>query len=243
MKTTHFIALALVTVAMVGCVLPSARQKQPSTVTVSGEGTVSVAPDMVRMTVSMSNVAPSTRAAQEAVGRMTAQVLAILKEAGIDDKDIQTASLRFNPEYEWRNERRILVGQHAEQSIDFAVRDIASDTEKAPRLIDRISGIDGITMNRMDFSVADNTPHFERSRELAFEKVLQKAEQYASLAGMKVDRVFSVVEDGASPATPLYRSASLNQFKAEVAMDAASTVLPAGQMEITTRISAVFLLE
>jgi uncharacterized protein YggE len=243
MKKTHFFALALVAVAIVGCVLPSARQKQASTVTVSGVGTVSVAPDMVSMTVSMSNVAKTTREAQEAVGRLTAQVLAILKEAGIEDKDIQTASLRFNPEYDWRNNRRILVGQSTEQSIAFAVRGIGEDAEKAPRLIDRLSGIDGITMNQMDFGTSDNTPHFVRSRELAFEKARQKAEQYASLAGMKVGRVLSVSEDGASPATPLYRSASLNQFKTEVAMDAASTVLPSGQMEITTRISAVFLLE
>jgi uncharacterized protein YggE len=242
MKATNFLTLVLVTVAMVGCVLPSARQKQPSTITVSGEGTVSVAPDMVRMTVYMSNVAKTTREAQEAVSRMTAQVLAILKEAGIDDKDIQTASLRFNPEYEWRNDKRVLVGQSAEQSIGFSVRDIAGNTEKAPRLIDRISGIDGITMNRMYFSVADNTPHLVRSRELAFEKALQKAEQYASLAGMKVGRVFSVVEDGASPTTP-FSPASFRQYSFSEFSEDFTIELPAGEIEISTGISAVFLLE
>lgn len=234
--------LAAAVVVLSGCVQPSVQQ-EPSTVTVSGVGTVSVAPDMVRMTVSMSRVERTTRLAQEAVGRMAGQVLAILGEAAIEDKDIQTASLRFNPEYEWRSNRSVLIGQRAEQSIDFAVRRIGEDAEKVARLIDRLSEIDGIVMNQIDFGVADNTEHFVRSRELAFEKAMQKAEQYASLSGLRVGRMLSLSEDGANPAAPLYRSAAVNQFKVEAAMDAASTVLPSGQMEITTRISAVFVLE
>ncbi len=234
--------LAAAVALLSGCVQSTVRQ-EPSTVTVSGVGTVSIAPDMVRMTVSMSKVERTTRLAQEAVGRMAGQALTILKEAGIEDKDTQTASLRFSPEYEWRNNRSVLVGQRADQSIDFAVRGIGEDAEKVARLIDRLSGIDGIMMNRIDFSVADNTEHFARSRELAFEKAMQKAEQYAALSGLKVGRMLSLSEDGANPATPLYRAAMTNQLKAEVAMDAASTVLPSGQMEITTRISAVFMLE
>lgn len=244
MKAKHFLVCGLAAAAMAlsGCVQKSVRQ-EPSTVTVSGVGTVSVAPDMVSMSVSMSKLERTTRLAQEAVGRMAAQVLAILKEAGIEDKDIQTASLRFNPEYQWQNNRSVLTGQRAEQGIDFSVRGIGEDAEKVARLIDRLSGIDGIMMNRIDFGVADNTEHFAGSRELAFQKAMQKAEQYAALSGLKVGRVLSLSEDGASPAAPLYRSATVNMFKEEVMMDAASTVLPSGQMEITARISAVFLLE
>ncbi len=244
MKAKWFLMCGLVAAITIlsGCVQNGVRQEQ-STVTVSGVGTVSIEPDMVRMTVSMSKVESTTRLAQEAVGRMAGQVLAILKEAGIEDKDIQTASLRFNPEYQWRNNRSVLVGQRAEQSIDFAVRGIGEDAEKVARLIDRLSGIDGIMLNQIDFGVADNTEHFVRSRELAFEKAIHKAEQYAGLSGLKVGRVLSLSEDGTNPAAPLYRAAASNMFKEEVAMDAASTVLPSGQMEITTRISVVFLLE
>ncbi len=82
---------------------------------------------MVRLTVSMNKTERTTRLAQEAVGKMAAQVLAILKDSGIEDKDIMTASLRFSPEYTWRNGRSVLVGQRADQSIDFAVRGILED--------------------------------------------------------------------------------------------------------------------
>jgi uncharacterized protein YggE len=246
MKTKNLLLRGLVAAVVVlsGCT-QSAGQKELSTVTVSGVGTVNVTPDMVRLTVSMSKIERTTRLAQESVGKMTARVLAILKDSGIEDKDISTASLRFNPEYEWRNGRSILIGQRTEQSIDFAVRNIGQNAEKVARIIDRLTEIDGIVLNQISFSVADNTEHFVRSRELAFEKAMQKAQQYAELSGLKVGRVLNLSEDGANNASPLYRSRMENQFMMEAAFaaDAASTVLPSGQMEITTRISVMFLLE
>ena len=245
MRAKHYLILGLVaSVTALSSCGPNNAKQEPSTVTVSGVGTVSVAPNMVRLSVSMNKIERTTRQAQESVGTMAAQVLTILKDSGIEGKDIMTASLRFNPEYEWRNNRSVLVGQRAEQSIDFAVRNIGQDTEKVARIIDRLTGIDGIVMNQINFSVADNTEHFIRSRELAFEKAMQKAEQYAELSGLKVGRVLSLSEEGANSPSPLYRSAMVNQFKMEeVSADAVSTVLPSGQMEITTRISVVFLME
>lgn len=238
--------LVAVVVVLTGCCRQNTGGNgQTSTVTVSGVGTVNIAPDMVNLTVSMNKVERTTRLAQSAVGTMAAQVLAILKDSAIEEKDIQTASLRFNPEYEWRNERSILTGQRAEQSIDFAVRGIGQEAEKVARIIDRLTEIDGIVLNQINFSVADNTEHFIRSRELAFEKAMQKAQQYASLSGLKVGRVLSLSEDGASTPSPIYGNRAVNQFKMEAAFaeDAASTVLPSGQMEITTRITVVFTLE
>jgi uncharacterized protein YggE len=236
-------SLVVVGLALTGCIQNSVRQES-SIVTVSGTGTVSVEPDMVEMTVSVSETARTTRQAQEAVGKMVAQVLAILKDSGVGDKDIKTASLTFNPQYEWRSNRSVLVGQRAEQSIDFAVRDIREDSEKVARTIDRLTGIDGIMMNQINFSVGDNTENFVRSRELAFEKAIQKAQQYAQLSGLKVGRVLNLSEDGTNAPSPIYGAGAINQFKVEALYDtAASTVLPSGQTEITTRISVTFLLE
>ncbi|MDR2935937.1 MAG: SIMPL domain-containing protein [Rikenellaceae bacterium] len=244
MKASCFLVCALA-VLLSGCGQSNGRQ-EPSTVTVSGVGTVSVEPDMVRMTVSLSETARTTRLAQEAVGKMAGRVLGILKDSGIEDKDIMTASLTFNPEYEWRVSRSVLVGQRAEQGIEFAVRDIRQNNEKVAGIIDRLVEIDGIVLSRINFSVGDNTEHFVRSRELAFEKAVQKAGQYAELSRLKVGKVLSLSEDGVGNAVPLYGNRMVNQqFKMEEAavMADVATVLPSGQLEVTTRISVVFLLE
>ena len=151
----------------------------------------------------------------------------------------------FSPEYEWRRNKSVLIGQRAEQGIEFAVRDIRQDSGKVARIIDSLAGIDGITMNRISFGVSDNTEYFVRSRELALGKAMQKAQQYAGLSGLKIVRVLDLSEDGSNGAFPIYGNRMVNQFAKEEAVvaDAVSTVLPSGQMEITTRISVTFLLE
>jgi hypothetical protein len=233
--------LVAIVAMLSGCGQNTVRQQ--STVTVSGIGTVSVEPDMVSMNVSMSKIAPTTRQAQEAVGKMAVRVLEILKEAGIEDKDIKTATLRFNPEYEWRSNRSVLVGQKAEQGIDFAVRNIGQDSDKIARLIDKLVQVDGIVMNQINFNIADKTEHYVHSRELAFEKAAQKAKQYAELSGLRVGRVLSLSENTSDDSAPVYGNRMIKQTMMEFASDESSTVLPSGQMEITTRISAVFSLE
>lgn len=70
--------------------------------------------------------------------------------------------------------------------------------------------------------------------------------QYAEFSGLSVGRVLNLSEEGANNAVPLYGNRIMvNQFKLEEASFAradAATV-PSGQLEVTTRISAVFLPE
>jgi uncharacterized protein YggE len=247
MKLKHYTVVATLAVALsTSCSVRTVEQKEPRTVSVSGTGTVSVAPDMIRMSVSMSKIASTTRQAQETVGKTVAQVLEILKEAGIDEKSIGTASLRFSPEYEWRRNGQVLLGQRAEQTVTFPVHGIADDPDKAPRIIDRLTQLNGIVLNGVDFDVKDRSAQFARSRELAFQKAAEKAEQYAVLAGRKLKGVFSISEGGAQH-LPLagVRQLSQNRMHEEkmTLADDASTVLPSGKLEITTSISVVYLME
>lgn len=242
MKSIKYAVVILAVALVAGCNFQSNNQ---STVSVIGTGTVSVNPDMVNMSISLSRTAPTTQRAQEEISRMVRQALEILKSMDIEDKDISTASLTFNPEYEYSLNRRVLIGQRATQTITFSINDIQSDSEKASQIIDRLVQINGIELNSMNFNVKNNTEHFIKSRELAFRKAEEKAQQYAELSGLKVVKVLSVSDDGNQQFMPANnRMMVYAQEEMAVSKDmAGSTVLPAGEMEITTRISAVFVLE
>lgn len=238
--------LAILSVALfVTACSGNVGHRNQSTVSVVGTGTVMVQPDMIRMNISLSKTAPTTRAAQEEVSKMVRQALTVLSKYNIEDKNIITASLTFSPEYEYRNNRSVLIGQNARQTIAFSIEGIQSDSEKVSRIIDRLVQINGIELNQMDFSVKDNTEHFVKSRELAFRKAADKAKQYAELSGLKVGRVLNISEDGSQQVLPV-NNRMMNQynvFAEAAAADMSSTMLPSGELEITTRISAVFLLE
>jgi uncharacterized protein YggE len=237
----HFgvFVLILTVVFLSGC----DKKQNQSTISVLGAGTVLVQPDMVQMSISLSKVAPTTKAAQEEVSKMVRQALKVLKDADIEDKNINTASLTFHSEYEYTN-RRILVGQRAEQRITFSIEDISND-EKISGIIDQLIQINGIELNYINFSVKDTTEYFIRSRELAFQKAEEKAKQYAELSKLKMVKVLSISEEGTQQIMPM--NTMMNNMRAsfdEVKLaGGSSTVVPMGELEITTRVFVVFGLE
>ena len=226
---------------ILGCDKKDEQQSQCS-ISVFGTGTVLVQPDMIQMTITLSKVAQTTKMAQEEVSKMVRQALMILKEENIEEKAITTASLTFHSEYEYTN-KRILVGQKAEQRIIFSIDDINSDNEKVPRIIDRLIQINGIELNQINFSVKNNTEYFIRSRDLAFQKAFEKANQYAELSKLKIIKVLSISEESNQQISPI-NNRLMNQSMAEATVaDIGSTIVPTGELEITTRILVVFLLE
>ena len=252
MKTKHICACLLLLTALFTSSCYGHRhihKERPSrsTISVVGTGTVFVQPDMIQMSVTLSNVSQTTKMASDEVSKMVKQALAILKAEKIEDKFISTASLTFHSAYEYKNHEQVLTGQRAEQSITFSIENIKSDNEKVSRIIDQLIQIDGIALNQVSFSVKDNTPHFIKSRELAFQKALEKATQYAELSNSKIKKVLSISEEWTQNMLPINNRLSNRQVAYEdagaSASDAGSTVVPAGELEITTRISVVFSLE
>lgn len=242
MKTKYICAfcLIIITLFMFGC--KKNNRENQSIVSVFGTGTVFAQPDIIQMRITLSNVSQTTKMAQDEVNRMVRQVLAILKDNAIEDKNIMTASLTFRSEYEYTN-RRILVGQRAEQVITFSVDNIDVDSERISEIIDRLIQINGIELNQINFSVKDPTDYFIRSRELAFQKAVEKVNQYAELSSLKIIRVLNISEDINQQFSPMNNRLMNNSMVYQAREAADSTIVPTGELDITTRIFVEFLLE
>ena len=242
MKTIYILVFALLSVVVFvsGC---NKETGQQSTISVFGTGTVSVQPDIIQMSITLSNVAQTTKEAQEEVSKMVKQALSILKEAKIEDKNINTASLNFSSEYEYTN-KRTLVGQRAQQTITFSIENITNDAEKSSWIIDQLIQINGIELNQVNYSVKNTTEYYVKLRELAYQKAVEKANQYAELSNLKLIKVLSISDQGTQQVSP-----TSNRFSRQLADDIVmaggdgSTVLPIGELEITTSILVLFLLK
>jgi len=231
----------LVAISLMGCV----GGRRQSTIVVSGVGTVSAQPDTIQMTISLRHTAATTREAQTEVTGMVRQALEILHRSGVEERNIGTAFLRFFPEYEWGPMGRNFLGQRAEQMITFSIDDIGADSERASAIIDRLIGINGIELQGMHFSVGDTAELHYRARELAYQEAYEKAQQYARLSGQRIVRTIGIFEEGRGYGSPFPTHARAGQ-RVMFAMDAVAeaagpTVLPAGEMEISTRITVEFL--
>jgi len=243
MKPKHLKAfMFMILIISISACVKDAGQK--STISVYGTGTVLVQPDVINMSITLSNVAQTTKIAQEAVSRMVRRALAILKEAGVEDKNITTASLTFRSEYEYTN-RRIFIGQRAEQRINFSIDNINNDSEneKVSGIIDQLVQINGIELNQLNFGVKNNTEYFIRSRELAFQKAVEKANQYAELSNLKILKVSSISDEGVQQISPVQNRFTNQLADAMLQSEAGTTIIPTGELEITTRILVEFILE
>jgi len=71
------------------------------TITVSGTGKASMAPDVAKITFSVQHTEPKVADAQAATTEQANAALAFVKEKGIADKDIKTLSYNVYPQYEY----------------------------------------------------------------------------------------------------------------------------------------------
>ena len=234
-KKIAVIGLVFCAFLLFGCSIES--KSNQSSVTVSGIGSVLVTPDMVQMTINFSHVAATTREAKAEVDKRISQILGILKEEGIEEKDIKTISLSYETETDYVSGRAVTAGQRASQTMTVTVYNIVENPNKFPSLLDRITIIDRVSIRNIIFDTENKTEVFKQSRELAYEKALDKAKQYAELSGRKIAKVLTISE---ARSRDVFLSASNVAYDAVGFKGGAS--VPTGEQEITTEITVSFLM-
>jgi uncharacterized protein YggE len=217
------------------------KQGAQSTVSVSGIGTVLVQPDMVQMNINFSHVAQTTQQAKREVDIKIRQIINILKADDIEDKDIKTVSLSYDAEMEYLNGRSVLTGQRAQQTIVVTINDIINNPDRLPELLDKITAVDRVVIRDIIFDTKDKTELFRQSRELAYQKALDKANQYAHLSGQKIVKVLTISEERSRD---IFKASLFSNVAFDAAESAAMrTPIPTGEQEVTSEITVTFLMK
>jgi uncharacterized protein YggE len=178
-----------------------AQSDFPPAISVTGEGTVSVPPDRASVDAGVASDAKTAREASEANNVAMAKVLAALKGAGIDEKDLQTARLSLQPQYAPnRSGPAAIVGYRASNRVSIRLRDVA----RIASVIDTLVGAGANDIGNISFSVSQASKLRDEAREKAVADARRKAEIYARAAGVTLGAPLSIVEGG-SPA-PVFRS-------------------------------------
>lgn len=169
--------------------------QQPPRMTVSGEASVSVAPDHAQIRLGVTSQAKTARDASEANARAATALIAALRAAGIDDKDIQTTRLALQPTYDQPQGggRGRINGFQASNIVTIKVRDIG----RLADVIDRAVGAGATDIGGIEFLVAEPSLALDRARTEAFADARRKAEIYAKAAGVPLGRVLALSEDHA----------------------------------------------
>ena len=208
---------ALAAAALAGALLTAPALAQvipPAAISVTGEATVSVPPDLAEIGGGVTSEAKTAREASEANNAAMGKVLQALKGAGIEGKDIQTARLSLQPQSAPnRSGPSAIAGYRASNRVTVRVRDVT----KVASVIDTLVGAGANEIGGINFVVSQASKLLDEARERAVADARRKAEIYAKAAGVTLGAPLSISEEGNSAPVPYRRMAAGMAVSAPVA--------------------------
>ena len=172
-------------------------------VTVTGEASLSVAPDAAVIRIGVTSVGKTAKAASEINTKEMTAVLAAIKASGIAERDIQTSRLSLQPQYDPNKAGTArLLGFQVTNQLTVTIRDIG----KLPELLDSAVGAGANEMSGIEFIVSKQSNLLDQARGEAIADARRKAELYAKAAGAKIGPVLAITEEGASPPHPVMKA-------------------------------------
>ena len=214
-------------------------------ISVVGESTISVKPDIAILDIGVETFAESVALARQSAAQEMGSVISALKKQGVDDSDIQTNRLNISPSYDYeeimvrgkRTGRQVLTGYFVNNVVKVRIREL----EKAGEVIDRTAsaGGDSIRINGISFTVDDLSPYKVLLRKAAVEDSLVKANHYATESGVILGPLISLSETIA-PAIQSFQKDMA--FGMRAMSESMPTSVSGGELDIHHSIQATFAI-
>jgi hypothetical protein len=204
--------------------------KEPRTINVVGTGQVRGTPDVLDLTLGVSTRAKSAGEALSHNSELSSKLNGVLRDAGVDEKDIQTANLSISPIFDDDGENVIAYG--VSNTVDVKIREIA----KAGKVVDAAAGVAGdeIVVNGLVFSFDDNSELVAQARTEAVKRAKSQAEQLAKAAGVELGDILTITE-GSAPEGPVLTAAP----RSAAASDSATPIEP-GSQSLSVEVNMTF---
>ncbi len=202
---------------------------------VTGEGKVTVTPDIVNITMGVQSQEASVADAMKKTSDAMAKVMDVLKANNIADNDIQTQQFSINPQYSYDQTTgtQNITGYQVTNTINVKLRDI----NKVGTLIDAVVAAGGnlTVINNVNFTVEDPTKYYDDARQKAIDDANKKAQEIADLYGVTLGKPTYVLE---TSSTPYYSGVSAGL----AIMTGQGTSISAGSTDIILDVQASYAM-
>ncbi len=198
-------------------------------ITAQATGQVSGTPDVVTVTLGVETRDASAQAALDSNNALAAEVIATIKANGVADEDLQTSRLSISPTFD---DTSTITGYQVSNMVTAKLRDVG----KAGALIDAVgaSAGDAIRVQRISFSIDDDSVLRAAARADAVHRAQAQAQQMADAAGVRLGLLHAITE---TPQTsgPYYAATEM----AAAAPDA-SVPVEVGSVDLSVVVQVVY---
>jgi uncharacterized protein len=228
--------LILTVVCVFGTAYGAFAQQQNPTLTVSGRGEVSTAPDVAVVRLGAVAQAKTAGAAQDLVSASVLRVLKGIKALGIPEEKIATVQLNLAPIYASRSQGSLeeprepaIIGYRAGNIVRVTVDDL----KILGTVVDAGLSAGANQMEGISFDLKDDSEQRRQALRLAARDAQSKAESIAAAMGVHLGRVRSVSEGGVNFVRP-----QMNAVSAFALRDAAP--IQPGQLQVEASLTVSY---
>lgn len=171
---------------------PQIATALPGTITVVGEGKVTLEPDIARVTIGVETITNTVQEASNQNRETVEAVLAALTEQGIAEEDLQTSGFSIYAE------RFGAEGPLDEGDVRYRVSNNVSvtirDLEAVGTILDAAIEAGANNIYGVEFAVDEPGVSESEARQAAIDDASEKAAELAELTGVSLGQVVSVSE-------------------------------------------------
>lgn len=182
-------------------------------ITVSGKGEVVAVPDIAQVTFDVREEAKDVPTAQAKVTEKMNGIIAALKDADIDEKDIKTVNYNVYPKYEYQKSgevrclpggeciypptpgKQVIVGYEVSHGVEVKIRKVSA----AGKILSELGTLKVSNLSGLNFSIDDEDTLKAEARQKAIADAKGKAKVLARDLGVRLVRIVSFGESGDYP--------------------------------------------
>ena len=189
----NFLAATVILIAMAQAPTFAEDAKMNRIITLNGHGEVRAVPDLAMINMGVVSSAETARAALDANTKAMTELMASLKAANVDDKDISTSNFSVNPRLDYgqnNGQPPKLVGYDVSNNVSVIVRKI----DGLGALLDKAVSSGSNQINGISFSISKPEAAMDEARKLAVQDATHKSQIYTSAAAINLGNIMSITE-------------------------------------------------
>ncbi len=239
MRYRHMVLTFFLTLITIGPVRAQQRDELRPLITVFGSSEVKAVPDLVDLQVGLESRSKDLKAAFSDQEARIRQILDLIRQAGVEARDVQTGHVDVRPVYDEDKGGRNLNHYELRRSIGITLRDPGKYDQLLPELLQAgANRVFGVT-----FRSSKQRQYMDQAREMAVAAAREKAAAMAAALGQQIGKAFTIGEEQ-SQSRPMF--GMLANTMGEVAgtqSDMADSGLALGQITFRASVTISFELK
>ena len=212
----------------------------------SGTASVDAVPDIATLAIEVNVAAKDAATAKKQADERVAQYISFLELNQIAKKDISSANLRTQPDYDYQDGKSILKGYRAVRTVEVTLRQLDKQIrffliqpEKLNSLLDGALKAGLNEIRSVSLGVAQPDAYKDKARKAAIDNAIHQAQELANGFHRKLGPVYSVRYHVSNyQPSPMVR-----MMKADAAPVSAQETYEQAAIQFDDQVDVVFQLE